>query len=180
VRLGAEEGRIFDLYIAALTHPGEFDSLRRELGAQDWIIFGGAGSLPGVDQLPAAIHPHRSIASAQGENADGSMLWVSPKDSYIDVIFASPNLHPINTVPEAILSTKDRALPNSLRQLPGARPIAVRLRLDENSSRNPSSGDSGASLSVVPKSPPDDLEQRVRAAIEPILVKLIEDLRGKV
>ena len=169
-------------------------AIRRGYGELDWIIVGETAVVLAPERLHVLADSGRDLLAAASER-DGAVALLTTPRSKVSQVFVSPNLRPAFGVPETLTVTHDRDLPPLLTDLGGHRPVALRLALDHEPRplSAPSSDFAGrasippsltdGTFTSPPSSPPspptdDDLEQRIRALLTPILAQFLADARA--
>ena len=153
-------------------------SIRRGHGEFDWIVVGEAAVLLAPEKLHVLADADCELIAAAADR-DGAVALLTGPRSKVSQVFVSPNLLPAFGRPETLTVARDRELPRSLRTPGGHQPIALRLSIDSDT-RPPSTSRPVLSPFQRSSSVPsgnDDLEQRVRDLIAPILAKLLTEIR---
>ena len=170
-------------------------AIRRGYGELDWIIVGETSVVLAPERLHVLADSDRDLLAAASER-DGALALLTTPRSKVSQVFVSPNLRPAFGVPETLTVTHDRDLPALLTDLGGHRPVALRLALDHEPRplSSPSANLTGRTTlplpltdgtftSPPPPSPPspptdEDLENRIRALLTPILAQFLTDARA--
>lgn len=156
----------------------------------DWIVC-GHGCLEAMVQV--ASHSHGWFRTVEGDIALGV---VCAHDSWVESMYLSPNIDVVSSVEQQVRVVSDRKLPASVMDLAGPHPIAVRLCLRDPMNRlgvereatqvqadEPNvdvtsvDGLKKEGRDLYPLKSDDALEQRVIAALRPVIMQLVADMR---
>jgi hypothetical protein len=150
-------------------------AIRRGPGEFDWIAFGEVPVLFGPETLRILADSDREMLAAA--DRDNALALLTGPRSKVSKVFVSPNLRPAFGVHEILSVVRDREFPAALRTIGGSPPIALRLTLDEDS--RPSSPVASTTPRPIPPLTVNDLENRLRDMLAPIVARLLEELRPR-
>jgi V8-like Glu-specific endopeptidase len=150
-------------------------AIRRGPGEFDWIAFGENPVLFAPETLQVLADSDRELLAAA--DRDNAMALLTGPRSKVARVFVSPNLRPAFGVHEILSVARDRELPPALRAIGGPPPIALRLTLDDDP--RPDSPVAPTTPRPTPPLTVDDLENRLRDMLAPIVARLLEEVRQK-
>jgi V8-like Glu-specific endopeptidase len=150
-------------------------AIRRGVGESDWIAFGETPVLFAPETLQVLADTDRELLAAT--DRDHALAILTGPRSKVAKVFVSPNLRPAFGVHEMLAVARDRELPSLLRALGGPPPIALRLTLDDDP--RPSSPIASTNPRPIPPLTVDDLEDRLRDMLAPIVSRLLDEMKAK-
>ncbi|MDX2038215.1 MAG: serine protease [Isosphaeraceae bacterium] len=175
VRLSRVPGETLEVRCAMIDHESDLEDLCKRVGDHDWVIFGSNRSIESFEDSQCPCVEDGRWSSAHGRPPEVGVGWWKTHGSRFSSMLTTPNLIASFEHSERIHTARDRGMPMGLRVFDPTAPVAIRLAISDPSRQadvppNP----------AIPSLPTDDLDERIRKMLEPMLRKVVDELRGGV